>query len=33
VAKERLTKKLGALSRADLKAVEQVVKIQLSLPL
>lgn len=32
-AKERLTQKLGALSRADLKAVEQVVKIQLSLPL
>ena len=33
VAKERLTSKLGVLSRADLKAVEHVVKIQLSLPL
>jgi mRNA interferase MazF len=33
VAKERLTSKLGVLSRADLKAVEHVVKIQLNLPL
>lgn len=33
VAKERLASKLGALSRADLKAVEHVVKIQLNLPL
>ncbi len=33
VAKERLTSRLGVLSRADLKAVEQVVKIQLNLPL
>jgi mRNA interferase MazF len=32
VAKERLTSQLGALTRADLKAVEHVVKIQLGLP-
>jgi mRNA interferase MazF len=33
VAKERLTQRLGVLARADLKAVEHVVKIQLNLPL
>ena len=33
VAKERLTSRLGVLDRADLKAVEHVVKIQLNLPL
>ncbi len=33
VAKERLTTRLGVLSRVDLKAVEHVVKIQLNLPL
>jgi len=33
VAKERLTSMLGSLTRADLKAVEQVIKIQLGLPL
>jgi mRNA-degrading endonuclease toxin of MazEF toxin-antitoxin module len=33
VAKERLTTRLGVLDRADLKAVEHVVKIQLNLPL
>jgi mRNA interferase MazF len=33
VAKERLTSRLGVLSRADLKAVDHVVKIQLNLPL
>jgi mRNA interferase MazF len=33
VAKERLTSQLGVLTRADLKAVEHVVKIQLGLPL
>ena len=33
VAKERLTSRLGVLSRPDLKAVEQVVMIQLNLPL
>lgn len=33
VAKERLTTRLGALSRADLKAVEAVIKMQLGLPI
>ena len=33
VAKERLTSRLGLLDRADFKAVEHVVKIQLNLPL
>ena len=33
VAKERLTGKVGQLSRAELKGVEHVVKIQLGLPL
>lgn len=33
VAKERLTSRLGVLTRADIKAVERVVKIQLNLPL
>ena len=33
VAKERLSSRLGVLDRADLKAVEHVVKIQLNLPL
>ena len=33
VAKQRLTTRLGTLTRADLKAVEHVVKIQLGLPL
>mgnify|MGYP001767100434 CR=1 FL=1 len=33
VAKERLTSRLGVLTRQDLKAVEQVVKIQLHLSL
>lgn len=33
VAKERLTQRLGSLARADLKAVEHVIKIQLNLPL
>mgnify|MGYP001259502610 FL=1 len=33
VAKERLTARLGVLTRQDLKAVEQVVKIQLHLSL
>lgn len=33
VAKERLTSRLGTLTRDDLKAVEHVVKIQLHLPL
>lgn len=33
VAKERLTTRLGVLDRADLKAVEHAVKIQLNLPL
>lgn len=33
VAKERLTSRVGALNRSDLKAVEHVVKIQLNLPL
>jgi len=32
-AKERLTSRLGVLTKADLKAVEHVVKIQLGLPL
>lgn len=33
VAKERLSSQLGVLSRPDLKAVEHILKIQLSLPL
>lgn len=33
VAKQRLTTRLGTLTRADLKAVEHAVKIQLGLPL
>ncbi len=33
VAKERLTSRLGELSRAELRAVEHVIKIQLNLPL
>ena len=33
VAKERLGVQMGALTRADLKAVEHVLKIQLGLPL
>lgn len=33
VAKERLTTRLGILSRADIKIVEHVVQIQLGLPL
>jgi len=33
VAKERLTSKVGQLSRAELKGVEHVIKIQLGLPL
>ena len=33
VSKQRLTTKLGILTRSDLKAVERVVKIQLHLPL
>jgi len=33
VAKERLSSRLGVLDRADLKAVEHVVKTQLNLPL
>ncbi len=33
VAKERLSSRLGVLDRADLKAVEHAVKIQLNLPL
>ena len=33
VAKERLTSRLGILTRPDLKALEHVVKIQLHLPL
>ena len=33
VTKERLTTSLGALSRADLKAVEAVIKMQLGLPI
>ena len=33
VAKHRLTTRLGTLTRADLKAVEHAVKIQLGLPL
>lgn len=33
VAKERLTSRLGMLTRHDLKAVEHVVKIQLHMPL
>ena len=32
-AKERLTSRVGVLTKADLKAVEHVVKIQLGLPL
>ncbi len=33
VAKERLTNRISVLTRADLKALEHVVKIQLNLPL
>ena len=33
VAKERLTSRLGMLTRQDLKTVEHVVKIQLHMPL
>jgi len=33
VAKERLTDRVGALTRADLKGVERAIKIQLGLPL
>ena len=33
VAKERLTSRLGILSRADLKGVERAIKIQLGLPM
>jgi len=33
VAKERLGAQMGALTRTDLKAMEYVLKIQLSLPL
>ncbi|MBK5205829.1 MAG: type II toxin-antitoxin system PemK/MazF family toxin [Polaromonas sp.] len=33
VAKERLTTRFGVLDRADIKAVEHAIKIQLSLPL
>jgi mRNA interferase MazF len=32
VAKERLTTRLGTLTRTDIKAVEHVIKIQLGLP-
>jgi mRNA interferase MazF len=33
VSKERIKRRLGALSRADMQAVDRVVKIQLGLPL
>ena len=33
VAKERLTSRLGILTRADLKAVEHAIKLQLGLPI
>jgi mRNA interferase MazF len=33
VAKERLTSKLGELTRPDLKGVEHAIKIQLGLPI
>jgi mRNA interferase MazF len=33
VAKERLTTRLGALDKADMKIAERVMKIQLGLPL
>lgn len=33
VARERFQSKLGALSSSDMRAVEQVVKLQLGLPL
>lgn len=33
VAKERLTSKVGVLTRADLKGIEHTIKIQLGLPL
>lgn len=32
VSKQRLTNQLGKLSKADLQAVERVIKIQLNLP-
>lgn len=32
-SKERLTKRLDTLSRADMQAIERVIKIQLGLPL
>jgi len=33
VSKERLTERLGVLTKLDMKAVEYVIKIQLNLPL
>jgi len=33
VSKERIKRRLGALSRADMQAVDRVIKIQLGLPL
>jgi len=33
VAKERLSTRLGVLTKADMKTVEHVIKIQLGLPL
>jgi mRNA-degrading endonuclease toxin of MazEF toxin-antitoxin module len=32
VAKERLSRRLGALSRSDMAAVERAVRVQLHLP-